>query len=469
MIIALILKQDQRYFYIQPIKNGPGQRNSMKIHTDQAIARDYFPENLDINDEFKSAFDLMEHARECLFITGKAGTGKSTLLKYFKANTGKKIIVLAPTGVAAINVGGQTIHSFFRLPPKIIQKDAIKRLRDKSLIENLDMVIIDEVSMVRSDLMDGIDYALRLNRGRMKTPFGGVQMVFFGDLFQLSPVVENEARELLEERYSSPYFFSAKVFNDCNIRPIELSTIYRQKDSSFMELLNRVRNKEHTNEDLDILNRRVQKDIAVSKKDDTVILTTTNSLANTINQERLSELPGKEITYEAVASGKFEESAYPAGASLKLKKGAQIILIKNDPAKQWVNGTLAKVAALSKDSIIVDINGSACDVPIVKWQKIEYSYNEDEDKIKDEVVGTFAQYPIKLAWAITIHKSQGQTFDKVIIDLGRGAFTHGQLYVALSRCTCLDGIRFKRPVINSDIIFDPRIYEFRERSVSLFK
>lgn len=440
----------------------------MKIHTDQAITRDYLPEHLDINDEFKSAFDLMERTRECLFITGKAGTGKSTLLKYFKFNTGKKIIVLAPTGVAAINVGGQTIHSFFRLPPKIIQKDAIRRLRDKSLIENLDMVIIDEVSMVRADLMDGIDYCLRLNRGRMKTPFGGVQMVFFGDLFQLSPVVENEARELLEERYPSPYFFSAKVFNDCDIRPIELANIYRQKDSSFMELLNRVRNKEHTNEDLDILNKRVQKDMAVSNKDDTVILTTTNSLANTINQERLSELPGKEITYEAAVSGKFEESAYPAGASLKLKKGAQVILIKNDPAKQWVNGTLAKVAALSKDSIVVDINGSACDVPIVKWQKIEYSYNEDEDKIKDEVVGTFAQYPIKLAWAITIHKSQGQTFNKVIIDLGRGAFTHGQLYVALSRCTCLDGIRFKRPVINSDIIFDPRIYEFRERSVSLF-
>ncbi|TAN60580.1 AAA family ATPase [bacterium] len=440
----------------------------MKIHADKTITRDYLPEHLDINDEFKAAFDLMERTRECLFITGKAGTGKSTLLKYFKANTGKKIIVLAPTGVAAINVGGQTIHSFFRLPPKIIQKDAISRLRDKSLIENLEMVIIDEVSMVRSDLMDGIDYALRLNRGRMKTPFGGVQMVFFGDLYQLSPVVESETRELLEERYPSPYFFSAKVFNDCNIRSIELSTIYRQKDSSFMELLNRVRNKDHTKEDLDILNKRVKKDIAVSKKDETVILTTTNSLANTINQERLSELPGKEITYEAVASGKFEESMYPTDTSLKLKKGARVILIKNDPARQWVNGTLAEVVALSKDSIVVDISGRACDVPIVKWQKIEYSYNEDEDKIEDDVVGTFTQYPIKLAWAITIHKSQGQTFDKVIIDLGRGAFTHGQLYVALSRCTCLDGIRFKRPVTRSDIIFDPRIYEFKERSVSLF-
>jgi ATP-dependent exoDNAse (exonuclease V) alpha subunit len=293
-------------------------------------------------------------------------------------------------------------------------------------------------------------------------------MVFFGDLFQLSPVVENEARQFLEERYPSPYFFSANVFNDCNVRSIELSTIYRQKDSSFMELLNRVRNKEYTEEDMGTLNERVQKDPAVAGKDSTVILTTTNSLANTINQERLSRLPGKEMTYEATATGKFEESAYPTGTSLKLKKGAQVILIKNDPGKQWVNGTLAKVVALSNDSVVVDINGSICDVPIVKWQKIEYSYNADKDKIEDEVVGVFAQYPIKLAWAITIHKSQGQTFDKVIIDLGHGAFTHGQLYVALSRCTRLDGIRFRRPVTPRDIIFDPRIYESRARFASLF-
>jgi len=440
----------------------------MKFHADQTITKDYLPAHLDINDEFKSAFGLMECTKECLFITGKAGTGKSTLLKYFKANTGKKIIVLAPTGVAAINVGGQTIHSFFRLPPKIIQKDAIRRLRDKSLLDNLDMVIIDEVSMVRSDLMDGIDYALRLNRGKMKTPFGGIQMVFFGDLFQLSPVVENEAKQILEEQYSSPYFFSAKVFDDCHIRAIELSTIYRQKDTSFMELLNRVRNKEHTKEDLGILNKRVRKDATVSKKDATVMLTTTNILANTINQDRLSKLSSKEIIYEAKASGKFEESTYPTNASLKLKKGAQVILLKNDPEKRWVNGTLAKIVALSKDSIVVDISGFAYDLPVAKWQKIKYSYDEAEDKIEAEVVGDFAQYPIKLAWAITIHKSQGQTFDKVIIDMGRGAFTHGQLYVALSRCTCMDGIMLKRPVNNSDIIFDQRIYEFNNRFADLF-
>ncbi|MFA5146619.1 MAG: AAA family ATPase [Candidatus Omnitrophota bacterium] len=435
----------------------------MRPYIDKVTAEDHLPEDLEMNDEFKSAFNIMENTRQCIFITGKAGTGKSTLLRYFKAHTGKKIIVLAPTGVAAINVSGQTIHSFFRLPPKIIHKDTIKRLRDRTLIENLDMVIIDEVSMVRADVMDGIDYALRLNRGRMKDPFGGVQMVFFGDLFQLSPVVEDEAKEVMGELYPSPYFFSARAFDDLYIRLIELSSIYRQKDSSFMELLNRVRNKEYTGADLATLNRRVQRGASVSGKDATVTLTTTNVLANRINRERLSELPGREIVYEAAATGKFEESAYPADAALRLKEGAQVILIKNDPDRQWVNGTLAKVVALSDDSIVVDINGRTCDVPVVKWQKIEYSYNEEEDKIEDEVVGVFEQYPIKLAWAITIHKSQGQTFDKVVIDLGNGAFTHGQLYVALSRCTSLDGITFKRPVTGSDIIFDRRIYEFRDK------
>lgn len=429
--------------------------------------RGELPEDLDFNDEFKTAFDLMENSNDSIFITGKAGTGKSTLLKYFKANTKKKIVILAPTGVAAINVGGQTIHSFFKFPPSIIQKDTIRRLRNSRLIEKLDMVIIDEVSMVRSDLMDGIDYALRINRDDLKKPFGGVQMVLFGDLFQLCPVVEKEAKELLDERYSSPYFFSAKAFHNFSIKYIELSKIYRQSDSKFVNLLNRLRNKEHTEEDLDLLNERVRKDATTANSDTTIILTTTNSLASAINQDRLSKLPGKEYAYEAVISGKFDESAYPTETSLRLKKEAQTILIKNDPAKQWVNGTLAKITSLSKDSIKVDINGSECEVSRVKWQKIEYSYNKEKDKIEENIVGVFEQYPIKLAWAITIHKSQGQTFDKVVLDLGHGAFTHGQVYVALSRCTCLEGITLKRPVIHSDIIFDRRIYEFRDKFANL--
>ena len=424
------------------------------------IDRDALPPNLDINDEFKSAFDLMENSSTPIFITGKAGTGKSTLLKYFRAHTKKKIIVVAPTGIAAVNVGGQTIHSFFKFPPTIIQKDVIRRLRSSNLIEKLDMVIIDEVSMVRADLMDGIDYSLRLNRGEMQKPFGGVQIVLFGDLFQLCPIVGREIKPILDQLYPSPYFFSAKAFNDFDIKYIELSKIYRQRDGKFVALLNRLRNKEHTEEDLDLLNERFKK---VSSGSAAVVLTTTNSIAGSINEDRLAKLPGKEYRYRATVSGKFDESAYPTETSLRLKKGAQVILIKNDPAGQWVNGTLAIVDSLKSDMIKVDIDGRICEVPQVKWQKIEYNFNEEEDKVEENTVGVFEQYPIKLAWAITIHKSQGQTFDKVVLDLGHGAFTHGQVYVALSRCTSLKGITLKRPVIHSDIIFDERIYEYRNR------
>ncbi|MFA5085568.1 MAG: PIF1 family DEAD/DEAH box helicase [Candidatus Omnitrophota bacterium] len=429
-------------------------------------SRNELPRDLDLNDEFRSAFNSMEKTDDNLFITGKAGTGKSTLLKYFKIYTGKRIVILAPTGVAAVNVGGQTIHSFFKFPPRILQKDTIRKRRDTDIIEKLDTVIIDEVSMVRADLMDGIDYALRLNRGQMKKPFGGVQMIFFGDLFQLPPVVDPAERELLAERYPNPYFFSAKVFHNSNLRHIELSRIYRQKDKKFIELLNRLRNKEHTDHDLGLLNGRYLKSIPESG-DATVILTTTNSIAAAVNENRLAGLQGKEYSYEGDASGDIKESFYPTNASLRLKKGAQVILIKNDPDKQWVNGTIARIASLSRTSIKVDIDGQICEVNRVKWQKIEYSYNEDDDKIEEDVVGAFEQYPIKLAWAITIHKSQGQTFDKIIVDLGRGAFTHGQVYVALSRCSSLEGITLKRPVINSDIIFDKQIYEFQNRFASL--
>ena len=435
-------------------------RNKVKVKHD-------LPANLEINSEFKAAFDLMENTKDCIFITGKAGTGKSTLLKYFKANTKKRVVILAPTGVAAINIGGQTIHSFFKFPPKMIQKDSVRRLHNQELFEKLDVVVVDEVSMVRADLMDGIDHALRINRDEMKKPFGGVQMIFFGDLFQLCPVVDRESKELLLERYSTPYFFSAKAFKDADIKYIELSKIYRQKDGKFVTLLNRLRNKEHTEDDLKTLNSRVRKHSVDSAKDATVILTTTNSLAGAINEDRLARLPGKEFVYDADITGKFDEKASSADMSLKLKINAQVILLKNDPNKQWVNGTLGRIASLSDDSIEVDIDGCVCEVPMAKWQKIEYSYNEDEDKIEDETVGTFEQYPLKLAWAITIHKSQGQTFDKVVLDLGHGAFTHGQVYVALSRCTRLEGIQLKRPVTHNDIIFDRRIYEFKDRFASL--
>lgn len=420
------------------------------------------PENLELNVEFLGAFDLLENTRDPVFVSGKAGTGKSTLLKYFRKNTLKNVVVLAPTGVAAINVSGQTIHSFFGLPPRLIQKDNIHRRRNNKVIKNLDMVIIDEVSMVRADLMDGIDYALRLNRNEMEKPFGGVQMVFFGDLFQLPPVVERDAAAILAQSYESPYFFNAKVFEQLKLRYIELSKIYRQSDAKFINILNQIRCKEHTEEELEVLNQRVRTKVPQDLSH-CVILTTTNHRANVINEQRLESLNTEELNYDAVTTGDFDISAYPTESRLRLKRGAQIILIKNDPEKRWVNGTIAEISAVFPEHIEVLIGNDVYEVTRVTWEKIQYEYNEAEAKIEEEVTGTFEQYPIKLAWAITIHKSQGQTFDNVIIDLGYGAFTHGQVYVALSRCRSLEGIILKRQVYESDIIFDERIYQFRNR------
>jgi len=433
-----------------------------KLHSEANV----LPDDLELNDEFLGTFELIENTSENIFVTGKAGSGKSTLLKYFKKNTSKNVAVLAPTGVAAVNIGGQTIHSFFRFPPRLIQKGNIRKRRNNEIIQKLDTVIVDEVSMVRADVMDGIDYALRINRNEMKLPFGGVQMVFFGDLFQLSPVIDKEERDILEQRYSSPYFFSAKVFNKLRLRYVELNKNYRQSDRQFIDLLNKIRNKTQRETDLAQLNKRVRTIIPKDSKH-CVILTTTNSRANAINEERLAGLSGKEYRYDAAITKEFNESAYPGEYCLRLKKGAQIILIRNDPDKRWVNGTIARIVALSPETIKVSIDGNIHEVGKSDWEKIEYTYNQEEDKIEERTIGIFEQYPIKLAWAITIHKSQGQTFDNIVIDLGYGAFTHGQVYVGLSRCTSLEGIILKRPVIASDIIFDERVYEFRNRFLDL--
>lgn len=419
------------------------------------------PDNFELSEEFQRAFELMENSNDYIFITGKAGSGKSTLLQYFKEHTKKNVVVLAPTGIAAVNVGGQTIHSFFKFPPRFIQKENIRRRRNTGIFKKIDAIIIDEVSMVRADLLDGIDYTLRVNKDEMETPFGGVQIIFFGDLFQLPPVVEREMSDVLNTKYESPYFFSADVFNDIKLKYFELSKIYRQSGIEFVGLLDNIRNKRCQENDLAILNQQVIKG-AVNLAN-CIILTTTNNGANLINEDRLTRLTGKEYRYSANASGKFDEFSYPTEPCLKLKNGAQIMLIKNDSGKRWVNGTLAEVYNLADDCIKVIIDEKIYDVPRVKWEKIVYKYNKEKDKIEEKVMGTFEQYPVKLAWAITIHKSQGQTFDDVIIDLEYGAFAHGQVYVALSRCTRLEGIRLKRPIIYNDIIFDERIYGFREK------
>ncbi len=422
--------------------------------------RTELPFDFEFSDEFQKAFDLLETSRRNIFVTGKAGTGKSTLLEYFRLNTRKNIVILAPTGVAAIKVRGQTIHSFFRFPPRLLQEEHIKRLYLDDLMHRIDVVVIDEASMVRADLLDGIDHSLRLNRNEFNVPFGGARVILFGDLFQLPPVVNREYEKMLNNRYKSPFFFSARVFKEMRLKTINLNKIYRQKDKGFIEILNKVRENKCDKEDLADLNERVLPDM--DEAEGVIILTTTNSTAEKINVKRLEQLAGKEYIYSAEIEGVFDEKAYPTEKNVHLKVGAQIIMLKNDPKKRWVNGTICEIVELTDGLIKVYVDGRICEIPKMEWGKIKYDYNDRTGSIEEEVIGNFKQYPIKLAWAITIHKSQGQTFDNVVIDVGRGAFAHGQTYVALSRCRNLEGIRLKRPIAKSDIIFDHRIYDFMD-------
>ena len=416
---------------------------------------------LDLNDEFRHALDLIEQQGQSVFITGKAGTGKSTFLHYLRETTSKATVVLAPTGVAALNVGGQTIHSFFHFPPTLIEPNSIRRRKNTKLFEKLQTLIIDEVSMVRADVMDGIDTALRIQRGNMTAPFGGVQVVLCGDLFQLPPIVrDGEMKAFFDEQYGGPYFFFAKVFRELSPSSIELTTIYRQRDDAFIHVLNRIRERDLDAHLFSVLNARVQRGTEGQLDSSFITLTATNEAAYQKNRSCLARINTKAYTYSAAITGLFDPSIYPTEAVLELKRGAQVMLLKNDPEKRWVNGTLGQIRALSEKKISVDIAGTSYDVEPETWENIHYRYQRDTNRIEEEVTGTFTQYPLRLAWAITIHKSQGQTFDKVLIDLGRGAFAHGQTYVALSRCTTLDGIVFSRPVTPRDILFDERVYDY---------
>lgn len=418
---------------------------------------------IELNEDFQKALELIEKQGRSSFITGKAGTGKSTLLKYFRATTSKTAVVLAPTGLAAINVSGQTIHSFFKFPPKFINRDKIFKSRNFELFQKLDTIIVDEVSMVRADLMDGIDASLRLNRTNSKIPFGGVQLVFFGDLFQLPPIIkERELKEFFNNYYGGPYFFYAKAFEGMQLPYVDLHKNYRQQDDRFRVLLNNIREKKIDDFTLKSLNSRVQSAEEFHKLGSYITLTTTNEAAFQKNSSFLEKIKGKNHQYKATVAGKFDPSSFPTEEVLDLKNGAQVMMMKNDPDKKWVNGTLCTISDLQKEKIYVEIAGDSYEVPKETWQNIEYQYNREMDQIEERIVGTFQQYPLRLAWAITIHKSQGQTFDKVFIDLGRGAFAHGQTYVALSRCRSLEGIGLDRPINLNDIIFDEKVCDFKK-------
>jgi ATP-dependent DNA helicase PIF1 len=422
---------------------------------------------IELNAEFKQALDLMENSSNSVFITGRAGTGKSTLLGYFCQNTRKNVAVLAPTGVAALNVKGQTIHSFFKFRPNITQ-DRIKRLRQdtarESLYKNLDAIVIDEISMVRADLLDCVDKFLRLNGPDQEKPFGGIQMIFIGDLYQLPPVVSGNDREVFKLLYATPYFFGAHVFGTFEMEFLELQKVYRQHDQRFINLLNSVRNNSITEEDLRLLNQRCMPGFQPSARDFYIFLTTTNAMAESINSRQLETLRGELLTFAGAIEGEFGKEYLPTAVDLQVKKGAQIMMLNNDAQGRWVNGSVGEITGFRKDQngeevLIADLGqDNVVEVAPFTWE-IYRSYVEDSD-IKSEVIGTFRQYPIMLAWAVTIHKSQGKTFEKVVIDIGNGAFAHGQVYVGLSRCTTLEGLVLLKPLQKKHIWMDYRVVEF---------
>ncbi len=431
------------------------------------------------NKEFQDALNLIQYTRQSVFLTGKAGTGKSTFLKYICENTKKKHVVLAPTGIAAINAGGSTLHSFFKLPfypllpddPHFSLQggrihDFLKyRSAHRKLIKEIELVIIDEISMVRADIIDFVDRVLRIYSNNMREPFGGKQILLVGDVFQLEPVIKSYEREILNRFYPSPYFFSAKVFSEIDLVSVELRKVYRQTDKVFVSVLDHIRTNTAGASDLQLLNTRYNSHIEESEQDMYITLATRRDNVDFINEKKLAELPGDPIIFKGEISGEFPESSLPTQKDLELKVGAQVIFIKNDYERRWVNGTIGVISAIDEEGTIYVLtdNGRECDVNKDSWRNIRYIYNEKEKKIEEEELGVFQQYPIRLAWAITVHKSQGLTFSRVVVDFSGGVFAGGQAYVALSRCTSLEGIQLKKQISRGDIFVRQEIVDFAAR------
>ena len=423
-----------------------------------------WPEGLTPTDEYQAALDYIADEDGHLFVTGRAGTGKSTLLRAIRDMLPNEMVILAPTGLAAVNIGGQTIHSFFGLPPRLIRPEDIKRSRNGRVMRKLEFIIIDEVSMVRSDLMWAIDQSLRLNRGRAREPFGGCRLILFGDLHQLPPVVqEAEVAEHLETNFGGPFFFSVSSLNEgAGTALLELNQVFRQSDETLINVLNRIREGEADQEDLEALNERVSPIRTLNEGDPFVILTPTNAAAQRINTAYLEALPARPRAYEAGTTGEFNASAQPTDTTLILKEGAKVILLRNDPDRRWVNGTIARVSRLTEDRVWIDVDGKEYEIEPVAWEQRRYAYDKEAEKVVEAIAGTFTQFPLRLAWALTIHKSQGLTLDRAYIDLGRGTFAHGQAYVALSRCRSLEGLALARPLRPNDVLFDPSALGYRD-------
>ena len=428
--------------------------------------------------EKDAIFELAERYVTCtgksVFLTGKAGTGKTTFLKHITRTTSKRFVVLAPTGVAAINAGGSTIHSFFQLPlcpylPDVKEliteyqtPERYRSLRKErvNIIRTLDLLIIDEISMVRADLIDAVDMTLRRYR-RNDKPFGGVQLLMIGDAQQLSPVVKENERPYMSQVYPSPYFFHAKALQKMDYVTIELQKVYRQKDREFLDILNAVRENRITSEILRKLNTRVH---AYDEEDEPIRLTSHNAKADSVNLMKLDLLPGEPYSFEAETEGEFPENSYPADFVLTLKVGAQVMFIRNDPEGEYYNGKIGKVESIDSRGLIqvTDEDSGLINVTPVEWENIQYVLDEESGEIVPSVLGKFRQFPLRVAWAITIHKSQGLTFDRVTIDAG-AAFAFGQVYVALSRCRTLEGISLDTPISYSAICSDMHVSDFNAR------
>jgi len=403
--------------------------------------------------------------RVSLFLTGDAGTGKSTLLRRLLEESRARdrcVAVLAPTGCAAVNVGGQTIHSFFSIPPRFIAPQEPIHPRNRQFLRDLDTLFIDEVSMVRSDIMAAVDRALRNARREYGSPFGGLQVVLVGDLAQLPPVVTKDEAAFFGVEYPGPYFFQTGDFPRTHFFLVELQDPFRHQDERFREILANLRSNALTPADLAELNQRVDERSDFAFRNSTVTLTGKNNAANDINSVMLDHLPSQSVTFEAVVEGTFPESFYPVDDLLLLKPDAKIMMARNDAAQRWVNGTLGRAAQVEPGRVQVEIDGSLHLVEPEKWDNIRYQYDPATRKITHEVIGTFAQLPIRLAWAMTIHKSQGQTLDRAHLEMRHRAFAHGQTYVALSRCRTLAGLTMARPLRHSDIIVDSAAMGYRD-------
>jgi len=433
------------------------------------------------NAEFNLAVDCLNNTRKNIYLTGKAGTGKTTFLKYICGTTKRNFAVVAPTGVAALNARGQTIHSLFHIRPSVYPPND-KRLRLKapsedpdkntfynnfpvsketnSLLQKLDVLIIDEVSMVRCDLLDVVDLILQVRRNRIGIPFGGVQVVFIGDPFQLAPITKGNERDILDEHYNTPFFFSSRAYTDSTPLYIELKKIYRQSELDFIHLLNGIRINEVSESRLNDLNKRHVAEAEYKPVENEITLTTHNETAQAINERRNTALASQEYQYQGEVSGKFDSKDLPTEMTLKLKLGAQVMFVKNDPAKKFHNGKIGTISKLSESEIFVDLGeGHIIPVERTKWKNITFEWSDESQSIVERDLGEFIQYPIKLAWAITSHKSQGLTFEHVYADLN-GSFASGQVYVALSRCTSLNGLRLRSKIGRTAIITDPDVLEF---------